>query len=271
MKREYIKTGKCIWCGRTKEDGASFNHVPHILPRALGGQETCTDVCNDCNSFFGDDRSKYGISQDEAVKGILQVDKHYFTMNPQQEKSPIFNYFVSKHKISLKRNLHVTAQGLTRQFKRGMCECFLQKYHYLTNDGNSPLFEKLRRFARYDEGYIPFYCVINRILIGFIDAKKTIFGMSKSDIDNIRRCGIFTCRIFGHVIIMDVIPNAPHIEKMRFCDDLTNLGIMNGNTLSIARLDNISQLDLLYTRYNHFQSAAISDSEAYMPFLENPK
>ena len=70
MKREYIKTGKCIWCGRTKEDGASFDHVPHILPKALGGQETCTDVCNDCNSFFGDDRSKYGISQDEAVKGI---------------------------------------------------------------------------------------------------------------------------------------------------------------------------------------------------------
>ena len=42
MKREYIKTGKCIWCGRTKEDGASFDHVPHILPKALGGQETFT-------------------------------------------------------------------------------------------------------------------------------------------------------------------------------------------------------------------------------------
>jgi len=165
MKREYIKTGKCIWCGRTKEDGASFDHVPHILPKALGGQETCTDVCNDCNSFFGDDRSKYGISQDEAVKGILQVGKHYFSMNPQQEKSPTFNYFVSKHKISLKRNLHVTAQGLTRQFKRGMCECFLQKYHYMTNDGNSPLFDKLRKFARYDEGNIPFYCVIGTRLI----------------------------------------------------------------------------------------------------------
>lgn len=79
MIREYIKTGKCIWCGRTKEDGASFNHVPHILPKALGGQETCTDVCNDCNSFFGDDRIKYAISQDEAVKGILQVGKHYFS------------------------------------------------------------------------------------------------------------------------------------------------------------------------------------------------
>ena len=271
MKREYIKTGKCIWCGRTKEDGASFDHVPHILPKALGGQETCTDVCNDCNSFFGDDRSKYGISQDEAVKGILQVGKHYFSMNPQQEKSPIFNYFVSKHKISLKRNLHVTVQGLTRQFKRGMCECFLQKYHYLTNDGNSPLFEKLRRFARYDEGDILFYCVINRILIGFINQKKPIFGMSKSDIENVRRCGIFICRIFGHVIIMDVIPNAPHIEKMRFCDDLSNLVIMKGNTLTIARLDSISQLDLLYTRYNHFQSAAISDCEAYMPFLEEPQ
>ena len=47
MKREYIETGKCIWCGRTKEERATFFKIPHILPHALGGKETCFDVCDD--------------------------------------------------------------------------------------------------------------------------------------------------------------------------------------------------------------------------------
>lgn len=273
MRREYIETGKCIWCGRTREEGATFFNIPHILPHALGGRETCFDVCDECNSYFGDDRKKYGISQDEAVKGILQIGKHYFSLNPHREKSPIFNYFVSEHRITLKRSvLHtITPQGLTRQFKRGMCECFLQKYHYLTKDGNSPVFDKLRKFARYDDGDIPFYCVINKILIGFIDQKNPIIGMSQKDIANVKRCGLFTCYIFGHVIIMDVVPNAPHIEKMIFCDDFSNLGIIAGSTISIERLTDISKLDLLYTRYNGFQSAALSDTDAYMPFIEEPQ
>ena len=237
----------------------------------MGGTETCFDVCDECNSYFGSDRSKYGISQDEAVKGILQIAQHYFSLNPQREISPIFNYYVNKHQISLKRSiLHITEQGLTRQFKRGMCECFLQKYHYLTNEGNNLVFDKLRRYARYDEGDITFYCVLNKILIGYLDQKRPTYGMSQKDIANIKRCGLFTCLMFGHVIIMDVIPNAPHIEKMIYCDDLSNLSISIGNTINIAKLDNISKLDLLYTRFNGFQSAVISDYAANMPFLERP-
>ena len=272
MKKEYIKTGKCIWCGRTKEDGASFYHIPHILPKALGGKETCFDVCDDCNSYFGDDRSEYGISQDEAVKGILQIAQQFLTLYPKREKSPIFNYFVKEHRITLKRSFkHTTEDGLTRQFKRGMCECFLQKYHYLTNGGNDPAFEKLRRFARYDEGEIPFYCVVNKILIHFPKQTHPIIGISPKDLANIQKCGLFTCHIFGHVIIMDVIPNASHEEKRKYCDNLSNLMIFKGITCYIDKLDHISRLDPLYTRYNGFRSSAISNDAAYMPYIEEPK
>lgn len=272
MKKEYIKTGKCIWCGRTKQEGATFHHIPHILPKAMAGKETCFDVCDDCNSYFGDDRSEYGISQDEAVKGILQVAQHCLTLHPHREKSPLFNYFVNEHRITLKRSIkHLTEKGLTRQFKRGMCECFLQKYHLLTKDGNNPTFDRLRRFARYNEGEIPFYRVLNKILIHFPEQKHPIIGMSQKNIVQIQACGLFTCHILGHIIIMDVIPDAPYTEKEKFCSDFNNLGINLWNTLDIKKLDSVSDLDILYTRYNGFKSAAISNDAAYMPYIEEPE
>ena len=272
MKKEYIKTGKCIWCGRTKADGATFFKIPHILPRALGGIETCCDVCDECNQYFGSDRVKYGISQDEAVKGILQVAQRYLSLTPPREKTPIFNFYVNQHKITIKRSqIHLTQQGLTRQFKRGMCECFLQKYHFMTNDGNNPIFDKLRKYARYDDGDISFYCVVNKILIATLDERKPVLRMSEKDIVNIRRYGLFVCAIFGHIIIMDVNPNAPHYEKMIFCKDLSNLYIFVGYNLYIDKLDSIDKLDILYTRFNNFQSPAISKDSANMPFIQKPE
>ena len=49
---KYKKTGKCIWCGK-EEPEVSFNTVPHILPRALGGPEVGFDVCDECNHYLG--------------------------------------------------------------------------------------------------------------------------------------------------------------------------------------------------------------------------
>lgn len=268
-KKEYIKIGKCIWCGRTKAEGATFFKIPHILPRALGGTETCLDVCDECNDYFGSDRNKYGISQDEAVKGILQVAQHYLSLNPQRETSPIFNFYINQHKITIKRSkIHLTQQGLIRQFKRGLCECFLQKYHHLTKDGNNPIFDKLRKYARYDDGDIPFYYVVNKILIVTLDERKPVLRMSEKDIINIRRYGLFTCMIFGHIIIMDVNPD---FEKKIFCDDLSNLMIFPDLTVFFGKLDNIDKMDLLYTRFNNFQSPAISKYAANMPFLMKPE
>ncbi len=52
-RHKYINTGKCIWCGRTESDGATFYDKPHIVPHGLGGQEIGVDVCDDCNHYFG--------------------------------------------------------------------------------------------------------------------------------------------------------------------------------------------------------------------------
>ena len=52
MKKEYIHTGKCIWCDKSKPE-VTFKTEPHIIPESLGGKEIGTDVCDQCNSYFG--------------------------------------------------------------------------------------------------------------------------------------------------------------------------------------------------------------------------
>lgn len=66
----YISTGKCIWCGRTIADGATFHNIPHVFPHALGGEDTCTDVCDDCNHYFGTTKTHGIPSIDLTFKEI---------------------------------------------------------------------------------------------------------------------------------------------------------------------------------------------------------
>ena len=62
MKRTFVNTGKCIWCGRSNPE-VTFYSEPHILPHSLGGDELGVDVCDDCNHYFG-----------KAMKGIPSVN-----------------------------------------------------------------------------------------------------------------------------------------------------------------------------------------------------
>lgn len=48
---KYIKTGKCIWCGK-EEPEATFYTEPHILPHSLGGLEIGFDICDECNHYL---------------------------------------------------------------------------------------------------------------------------------------------------------------------------------------------------------------------------
>lgn len=73
VKKEYINTGKCIWCGKEKPV-VSFHTAPHIVPKCLGGVEIGTDICDDCNHAFG-----------TVVQGSPSVDAMF---HEQQELCP---------------------------------------------------------------------------------------------------------------------------------------------------------------------------------------
>ena len=71
QKNKYIHDGKCIWCGRG-EPTVTFYTKPHMLPKALGGYETCLDVCDECNLAaqgikMDDHRLSYHIRMAELI------------------------------------------------------------------------------------------------------------------------------------------------------------------------------------------------------------
>ena len=147
MQERLINTGKCIWCGRTKDE-APFETIAHVLPRSMGGSETCVDVCDAYNHYFG-----------TAAKGKPNIDwvtKEIFTAfrvfgsnlheNSYKElKSKFFHY---KHSTRTIHFNHVfNSRVVTDQFKKGLYEIFLQKYHNVTGNGNHPMFDMVRKYA----------------------------------------------------------------------------------------------------------------------------
>ena len=150
----YISTGKCIWCGRTIADGASFHNIPHVFPHALGGEDTCTDVCDECNHYFGTTKVHGVPSIDLTFKEIFNAYR-FFCQNLNENsykklRSTFFSYHHSTHSIKIRQNFRNDV--LCRQLKRGLYECFLQKYHQVTGDGNNLIFDSVRQYARYNYG-----------------------------------------------------------------------------------------------------------------------
>lgn len=43
---------KCLWCLK-EEAKTTFNIKAHTIPKSLGGQNYNKNVCDDCNSYYG--------------------------------------------------------------------------------------------------------------------------------------------------------------------------------------------------------------------------
>lgn len=52
------KMKKCIWCNKTEVE-TKFDKLAHTIPKSLGGQKICENVCDICNSFFGSHFNTY--------------------------------------------------------------------------------------------------------------------------------------------------------------------------------------------------------------------
>lgn len=132
MKKNHIKTGNCIWCGKSFPE-VSFVDRPHIVPQKLGGNEIGKDVCDECNHYFGT-ATKGVPSVDMAFKEIFNAFR-VFGRNTDENtykslRSAFFNYRHKDHKIAIKPWFN--SMVVTEQFKRGLYEVFLQKYHIKT-------------------------------------------------------------------------------------------------------------------------------------------
>ena len=165
MKESLINTGKCIWCGRTKAEGATFLDEAHVLPRRLGGKEIGVDVCDGCNHYFG--TAQRGIpAVDVVFKEIFNAFRIFGNNTDENTykklKSIFFEYRHKNHTIRIKPQFN--SIKVTEQFKRGLYEVFLQRYHHVTGNGNHPMFDAVKKYARYGIGKLHVYYKFDNIL-----------------------------------------------------------------------------------------------------------
>lgn len=254
--KQYKNTGKCIWCGK-KEPNVSFSTAPHILPKRLGGTEIVFDVCDECNHYFGTaPKGKFGVpSIDHALKEIFGAFRMFGkNLDSQSYKDYSSTYFSYRHKdrvIKIKNNFN--SKNVTRQFKRGLYEIFLQKYHFLTKDGNNPKFDFIRNYARYDIGNPHVYYAFNNIILapGIEERKNPILHISDKLIDDMEKYGFFHIWLLGHNFYIEVFPILTNRYRNQYLQMQANSTLLNayGNE-SIYEFSDIKQIDFFMQRFN---------------------
>ena len=81
---------KCIYCGNTAENGASFKEIAHAIPESIGNKKFIqNEECDECNSYFADnveehmsnmlmwERLIYGLKGKNGYP-IFQIDNNTF-------------------------------------------------------------------------------------------------------------------------------------------------------------------------------------------------
>ena len=253
MMNKYSKTGKCIWCGKTNKE-VSFNNAPHILPRSLGGEEIGFDVCDECNAAFGTSY-KGAPNVDLVFKEIFNVSRLVMESRDEntykQFKSVFFNYYHNKKKFVIKSSFALKLGTITKQFKRALFEVFLQKYHYETKDGNNPIFEAVRKYARYGEGDLKVYYIFNNIVLAESTRVPPRLLMSQQLISDMFNYGVFNFWFWGFPFYLEVIPTLFNVKGFSYLkeEEARMVVKFKGNERMIE-LNNIMEIDFLMNRFN---------------------
>lgn len=253
MNSSYIKTGKCIWCGR-QEPEVTFHTAPHIVPRSLGGKEIGFDVCDDCNHAFGSSPKAGMPSIDLAFKEIFNAFKIFGgelnTNTHKKYPSVFFNYWHSKHIIKINRNFDSTK--ITKQFKRGLYEVFLQKYHYVTGNGNHPMFQSIRDFARYGIGDLHVFYAFNNILLSPKDKSFLKILMNDKIIEEMMESGIYFFWMTGHIFFLEILPLAFKTKGSAYLQNKADTILFPAlGDEQIIELTDVMQTDFLMQRFNN--------------------
>lgn len=254
-KQKYIHDGKCIWCGR-EEPAVTFESKPHILPKALGGDEICVDVCDECNHYFGT-AEKYLPNIDLVVREILEAYRLFGTNYYENRKTPkkftFFHYDLKSGKIKLKNTFR--SGTITFQFKRGLYELFLQKYHNVTHNGNDSCWDWVRQYARYGSKYVMreprVYYAFNNITFTPAEEDQNSVLMSDKLIDNTLKYGVFHMFLMGQNFFMEVLPSRFQLYGEYYLqNEATKMLVNVKGDESVYELTNILDIDPFMIRYN---------------------
>jgi len=158
---------KCIWCRKTEGD-TPFNKLAHTIPKALGGRNICVNVCDECNSYFGQPnkslppietvlKETFNISRARLLASENEIGKNKALA---RFSSIYFNVDFKKHSFNLKTayKLHSGFQeNIGLQMKRGLYKIFLEETERQFGTGDDEKFDFIREFARYNIGNYPIF------------------------------------------------------------------------------------------------------------------
>ncbi len=158
---------KCVWCRKTEQQ-TSFKKLAHTIPKSLGGQDICINVCDVCNAFFGT-HDRGSPSVETIIKEtfnisrvrLLDTDKQIGKNKPLAKFSSIyFNVDLKKYKIDLKISYKLQKgfqERIGRQIKKGLYKIFLEEVERQKGEGLNPKYDFIREFARFDFSDYPVF------------------------------------------------------------------------------------------------------------------
>lgn len=253
MQKEYAYTGKCIWCGGEKPY-VSFRTRPHVFPHSLGSEEIGFDVCDDCNHYFGK-APKAGVpSMDTSFKEIFGSYRFFLSHLDENSykkfSSAFFSYHHSKHAIRIKSSFN--ERTITRQFKRSLYEMFLQKYHSETMNANHPMFDTVRKYARYDIGDLRVFYAFNNVVLVEKDMEHPHLSMNENILSQMMETGVFSFWMFGQPFYLEVFPIVFNLKGRLFLQsEAQHVLIPAEGNERILELGNIMQVDFFMQRFNN--------------------
>lgn len=154
---------KCLWCLK-EEPKTTFNKKAHTIPKSLGGQNYNNNVCDDCNSYYGNSL-KVGYSIEEALKETFNITRRrlLYSDEPKRQvgrfKSKFFDLRKRNGKIRLKIKpaFRLNSKFLSEfsyYFKRGLYKMYLEELNRQTGKGFESKYHLIRNFARYGIGTV---------------------------------------------------------------------------------------------------------------------
>lgn len=212
-----FKNKKCLWCLKTDSE-TTFEKKAHTIPKSLGGQNYNQNVCDECNSYFGNrdcHNGKYSI--EVALKEAFNISREMFMKAGTQKrkvgkfKSQFFQVKErnGKYRLIINDSFKFTKgfqEELCRAFKRGLLKMYLEELNRQTGEGFEKKYDTIRGFARYNKIDIPvfyFYRKFGMIMMLKTEAETPIlfFGKMKYLVSNEKFCEIeFLGHVFGFPI-----------------------------------------------------------------------
>lgn len=172
---------RCLWCLES-EPKVTFIRKAHTIPKSLGGQNYNKNVCDLCNSYFGN-KQNVNYSIEEALKETFNITRRMLLKSGVKHKRKVGEFKSrffdikerkGKSRLSIKPSFRFNAKfqrELCYYFKRGLYKMYLEELNRQTGQGFEPKFDVVRKFARYGLGD-PSVLYFTRVVGVFITMKR---------------------------------------------------------------------------------------------------